>query len=186
MPIRTATSNVYSYGCLFPSSGVPATSGGTKCKQYSRGDTGYRALRGSLRFNPSDRLDILLSADYIQSSHNNGAEVLLYGNNGNPNSDRPTACRSTGASSAASGAITTPLGQPAAIFGHPAAEFPLPATSGQQLNTFDAGALRSTSRSASPMLKLNSITGYHNWTNSSASTAICPRPTPVRQHTLDH
>ena len=31
--------DVYSYGCLFPGSGVPAPSGGTKCNQYSLGDT---------------------------------------------------------------------------------------------------------------------------------------------------
>jgi len=38
-----------------------------------------------LRYNPSDRLDIMLSADYSHDSHHNGAEVLLYGNNANPN-----------------------------------------------------------------------------------------------------
>ncbi len=98
---------VYSYGCLFPNSGVPATVGGTKCKQYSLGDTGYRALRGTLRFNPSGQLDALLSADYIHDAHNNGAEILLYGNSGgNPNTNAPGACCLTRASCAASGAIT--------------------------------------------------------------------------------
>ena len=79
--------DVYSYGCIFPGSGVPAPTGGTKCKQYSLGDTGYRALRASLRFNPSDSLDTLFSADYIHDAHNNGAEILLYGNTANPNTN---------------------------------------------------------------------------------------------------
>src|SRR5712672_2271030 len=69
--------DVLDYGCAVPSSGLPALSGGTKCKQYSLGDVGYRALRGILRYNPSDRLDIMLSADYSHDSHHNGAEVLL-------------------------------------------------------------------------------------------------------------
>src|SRR5437879_9130739 len=77
--------DVYSYGCAFPGSAVPAAAGGTKCKQYSLGDTGYRAVRASLRSNPVDQLDMLLSADYIRDRHNNGAEILLYGNNPNPN-----------------------------------------------------------------------------------------------------
>ena len=67
---------------------MPAPSGGTKCKQYSLGDTGYRALRATLRFNPSDSFDALFSADYIHDAHNNGAEILVYGNNdGNPNTN---------------------------------------------------------------------------------------------------
>jgi len=44
--------DVLDYGCAVPSSGLPALSGGTKCKQYSLGDVGYRALRGILRYNP--------------------------------------------------------------------------------------------------------------------------------------
>ena len=68
---------------------VPPAVGGIKCKEYSLGDTGYKALRGSLRFNPSDSLDMLLSADYISDHHNNGAEILVYGNNANPNANTP-------------------------------------------------------------------------------------------------
>src|SRR5215813_10035464 len=45
--------DVFSYGCLFPGSGVPAPTGGTKCNQYAQGDTGYRALRGTVHWVPS-------------------------------------------------------------------------------------------------------------------------------------
>ena len=81
--------NVYSYGCVNPSSGVPPGSGGLKCEQYSLGDAGYTGLRGLLRYNPTTNLDVLFSADYIHDEHNNGAEVLLYGNNPNPNTYAP-------------------------------------------------------------------------------------------------
>jgi len=73
--------DVLDYGCAVPSSGVPAYSGGLKCKQYSLGDIGYTAIRGILRYNPSDKLEVRLSLDYNRDKHNNGAEVLVYGNN---------------------------------------------------------------------------------------------------------
>ena len=96
-----------------PASGVPAGSGGLKCEQYSLGDLGYTGLRGLLRYNPTANLDILFSADYIHDSHNNGAEVLLYGNNPIPTRTAPNGTpdwrsRSPRPSSAASGATTPP------------------------------------------------------------------------------
>ena len=76
---------VFDYGCVNPSSGVPATSGGTKCLKYREGDVGYEAVRGMLRYNPNDKLDVVISGDYTHSSHHNSAQVLLYANNANPN-----------------------------------------------------------------------------------------------------
>src|SRR2546429_8343653 len=73
--------DVYDYGCTHPGSGVPSYTAGLKCKEYSLGDVGYTGVRGLLRYNPSDRLDIMLSVDYERDRHNNGGEVLLYGNN---------------------------------------------------------------------------------------------------------
>src|SRR5215467_5027192 len=83
--------DVFNYDCAHPSPppAAPPSSGGIKCDQYSLGDVGYRALRAALRFVPSDKFEALLSADYIHDAHNNGAEVLLYGNNANPNVNTP-------------------------------------------------------------------------------------------------
>jgi iron complex outermembrane receptor protein len=77
--------NVYDYGCVHPSSGLPASAGGTKCLKYKGGDEGYKAIRSLLRYNPDDRVDVVLSGDYTKSSHHNGAEVLIYADNANPN-----------------------------------------------------------------------------------------------------
>lgn len=73
------------YGCAVPASGVPAQAGGQNCVVSDHGDVGYKALRGILRYNPSDRVDIMISGDYNRDSRNNSAEVLLYANNTNPN-----------------------------------------------------------------------------------------------------
>lgn len=73
------------YGCAVPTSGVPATAGGRNCVISDHGDVGYKALRGVLRYNPSDRFDLIISGDYIRDSRNNSAEVLLYASNSNPN-----------------------------------------------------------------------------------------------------
>ena len=73
------------YGCVVPSSGVPKLAGGTNCEVGKHGDVGYKAIRGILRYNPSDAVDVMLSGDYIRDSRNSSAEVLLYANNSNPN-----------------------------------------------------------------------------------------------------
>ena len=73
------------YGCVVPSSGVPKLAGGTNCEVGKHGDVGYKAIRGILRYNPSDAIDVMLSGDYIRDSRNSSAEVLLYANNSNPN-----------------------------------------------------------------------------------------------------
>ena len=77
--------NVYDFGCKNPSSGQPSRGNGTDCLVYKEGDVGYKALRGILRYNPSDRLDVTINGDYTKSSHHNAGQVLLYASNSNPN-----------------------------------------------------------------------------------------------------
>jgi iron complex outermembrane receptor protein len=184
--------DVYSYGCLFPNSGVPATEGGTKCKQYSLGDTGYRALRGSLRFNPFDRLDMLFSADYIRDHHNNGAEILLYGNQANPNAATPNGLPLDSRFLCGKWCNYTTLGNAAGSFVAglipPLNGLPMAATSGQQLNTFDAYDFSlNVDVGIADGIKLNSITGYHNWTNQfSIDGDLSPAQTQFGNNTLDH
>jgi len=188
--------DVYSYGCAFPGSGVPAGAGGTKCKQYSLGDTGYRAVRASLRFNPGDQLDMLLSADYIRDRHNNGAEILLYGNNANPNVTAPTA---NGVGLPFDSRFVcgrwcnyTTLGSEAGSFAAglipPLNGLPMPATSGTQFNTLDAYDFAlNVNVGITDAVKLNSITGYHNWTNEfSIDGDLSPARTQFGNNTLDH
>ncbi len=184
--------DVYSYGCAVPSSGVPATTAGTKCKQYSLGDTGYRAVRGSLRFKPSDQLDMLLSADYIYDHHNNGAEVLLYGNNTNPNVATVNGLPLDSRFVCGKWCNYTTLGSEAGKFVAglipPLNGLPMPATSGDQLNTLDSYDLAlNVDIGITDAVKVNSITGYHNWTNRfSIDGDLSPARTEFGNNTLDH
>ena len=162
--------DVLDYGCAVPSSGVPAYSGGLKCKQYSLGDIGYTAIRGILRYNPSDKLEVRLSLDYNRDKHNNGAEVLVYGNNPNPNVATVNRLPFDPRFLCGKWCNYTTLGSEAAswVAGAipPLQGFPVAATSGRQLNTLDAydGALN-LDVGVTDAVKVNSITGYRNWKN---------------------
>jgi iron complex outermembrane receptor protein len=158
--------DVLDYGCAVPSSGLPALSGGTKCKQYSLGDVGYRALRGILRYNPSDRLDIMLSADYSHDSHHNGAEVLLYGNNPNPNVATVNGLPLDSRFICGKWCNYTTTGSPAGLFNGilAAPNTPMPATAGSELSDLEGyGFSLNVDGGLTDWLKLNSISAYRGW-----------------------
>jgi iron complex outermembrane receptor protein len=188
--------DVFNYDCAHPQPfpAPPPSSGGTKCDQYSLGDIGYRALRAALRYNPSDSFDTVFSADYVHDARNNGAEVLLYGENANPNTAAPNGLPLTASSGFLCGRWCnyTTLGNAAGKFIGglipPLNGFPMPATSGQQLNVFDAYDFAlNINWGISDAVRLNSITGYHNWTNSfSIDGDLSPAQTQFGNNTLDH
>jgi iron complex outermembrane receptor protein len=184
--------DVIDYGCANPSSGVPSTTGGTKCTKYKMGDVGYRALRGILRYNPSDRLDVMVSADYISDKHHNGAEVLLSGSNTNPN-------------------VATPNGIPLdsrficgqfcnyAATGHPAASwvagaipalagFPVAATTGSELSTYEGwGVSGNIDFKVTDDIKLTSISAYREWISTfTVDGDLAPTSSQLSNNQLDH
>jgi iron complex outermembrane receptor protein len=77
--------NVLDYGCANPGSGILSAAPGSDCIVGQYGNTSYQAVRGVLRFQPTNAIDLTLSADYTKDSSNNPAEVLLYARNSNPN-----------------------------------------------------------------------------------------------------
>jgi len=185
--------DVFNYDCVHPSAppAPPPTSGGTKCEQYSLGDIGYRALRAALRFVPSDRFEALLSADYIHDAHNNGAEVLVYGNLPNPNVSTPNGLPFDSRFQCGRWCNYTTLGNAAGTFVSVIPPFngiPLSATSGQQLNVFDGYDFAlNLNIGITDAVKLFSITGYHNWTNSfSIDQDLSPAQVQFGNNILDH
>jgi iron complex outermembrane receptor protein len=186
--------DVFNYDCAHPSPppAAPPTSGGTKCEQYSLGDIGYRALRAALRFVPSNAFEALLSADYIHDARNNGAEVLVYGNNINPNVNTPNGLPFDSRFQCGKWCNYTTLGNAAGTFTAglvpPFNGIPMPATSGQQLNIFDAYDFAlNLNAGISDAMKLTSITGYHNWTNSfSIDQDLSPAQVQFGNNILDH
>jgi iron complex outermembrane recepter protein len=67
------------YGCKNPGNaeGIAAfPSSGSDCVIDKLGEKNYAGLRAALRFNPSDRFDIVLAADYTRENRTNAAEVV--------------------------------------------------------------------------------------------------------------
>jgi len=170
--------NVYDYGCLYPSSGVPASGGGTKCLKYKEGDVGYKALRGILRYNPDDRADIVISGDYTKSSHHNGAQVLLYANNPNPNVATVNGLPFDSRFICGKFCNYDTTGQPAALFNAGFAMIPLQATSGSELDTFNSwGGSVNAKFKLSDAIQLTSITAYRQFENVFSSDDLTPANT---------
>ncbi len=80
------------FGCVNPPGSAlnpavggvePTTSG--DCRVARDGEVNYQAIRGQLRYQPDDRIDINIIGDYSHSDNTNAAGVLIYGNNDNPN-----------------------------------------------------------------------------------------------------
>jgi len=188
--------DVIDYGCAHPSSGVASASGGVKCTQYSLGDTGYRAMRGILRYNPSAALDVTLSADYVRDVHHNGAEVLLYGRNLNPNTVAPTTS-GTGLpfdSSFICGQWCNygVMSQTAAPFQAgiipPLQGLPMAATSGSPLSTYQGwGTSLNVELALSDKVKLTSITGFRKWDSEfTVDTDLSPAQVGLGVNALNH
>ena len=184
--------NVVDYGCANPSSGVPSTSGGTKCTKYKLGDVGYKALRGIARYNPSDRIDVMISADYTKDSHNNGAEVLLYGNNPNPNVQTVNGLPFDSRFICGKWCNYTTTGQEAGSFVAglipPLNGFPMAATNGQQSSDYEGwGVSGNVDLGLSDTLKLNSITAYRGWKSSfSIDSDLSPARVGFGNNQLTH
>jgi iron complex outermembrane receptor protein len=184
------------YGCANPSSGVPATSGGTKCRLYSLGDVGYRALRGILRYNPSAKLDVMLSADYVRDVRHNGAEVLVYGNNTNPNILAPTTSgpgipldsRFVCGQWCNYGVMSQSAAPFQAAIIPPLQGFPMAATAGDPLSTYQGwGSSLNIDVGLTDSVSLVSITGYRKWDSTfTVDTDLAPTQIGIGVNALNH
>jgi iron complex outermembrane receptor protein len=157
--------NVIDYGCAKPTSGVPARKAGTDCLVGKDGDVGYKALRGILRYNPSDKFDAMISADYIRDSRRSSAEVLLYGANTNPNVAAGPGVPLDSRFVCGRFCNYTTTGQPAASFIAgaipPLAGFPVAATGSDNRSEYKGyGVSANIDIGLSDNIKLTSITAY--------------------------
>ncbi len=66
------------YGCANPGNpeGIASTRAPGDCTVDKMGDEGYSGLRASLRYTPSDVLDIMLTADFTDVDRNGTADVV--------------------------------------------------------------------------------------------------------------
>jgi iron complex outermembrane receptor protein len=77
------------YNCANPSGAPTINTISGDCVVEDLGDTNYKAVRGIVRWVPSDAIDLTVSGDYVKDDANNGPEVLLYLANSNPNVTTP-------------------------------------------------------------------------------------------------
>nr|WP_243415207.1 TonB-dependent receptor [Altererythrobacter segetis] len=81
------------FGCVNPPGsalnpavgGVQPTTNAGNCVVARDGQVNYQAVRGQLRYNPSDRIDINIIGDYTNDDRTDAASILLQANNANPN-----------------------------------------------------------------------------------------------------
>jgi iron complex outermembrane receptor protein len=69
----------YDFGCRVPvnSYGLTTFPGtGKDCVMSKLGEVNYSGLRGAVRYNPSDRFDLVVTADYTYENRANAAEVV--------------------------------------------------------------------------------------------------------------
>jgi len=70
----------YDYKLTHPDEPVPTFAQGDRGKQGTLGGISYTAVRGSLRWLPTDTVEVNVSGDYTQDKSEAGASVLLYAN----------------------------------------------------------------------------------------------------------
>ena len=183
---------VYDYGCMFPSSGVPATAPAGKCQTGLDGSINYDGLRASLRWRPTSKLDVVLTADYTKSDTTPSAEVLTYANL--PAAAAPSTTTVNGLpldSRFICGKFCNyrTNGQPAGVWAGPIlAGYPLSASSGSDHIVFDGkGVSANIKYDINGDFNLQSITAYRAYTSSFGSDPdLSPTNTQYGLNRLTH
>ena len=174
-----------------PDGGIPRVRPEGSCRVDRLGEIGYQAIRGALRYNPSDAIDINLTAEYIHDEHSAAGEVLdataVIDNpntnvNGVPYDNRMICGRFCNFSSYSSPAInfvgvaTPPGGQP------------LLATQNNNKSTYDAYNLAANGHfELSDMFSLDSIFAYQSWdTTFGVDDDLSPIPLSGGYNSLTH
>jgi iron complex outermembrane receptor protein len=163
------------FGCVNPPGSAlnpavggiaPTASVGGDCVVAREGEVNYQALRGQLRFEPSDKFEVNIIGDYTYDDRTSPGAVLISANNSSPNvrgtatavpyDDRFVCGRYCNYASYTS---------PAATWGGPVAPgFPLSATRGDGRTKFEGwGVSGQIDLSLSDTLKLSSITAYRSY-----------------------
>jgi iron complex outermembrane receptor protein len=171
------------YGCVNPTGGVAATRSAGNCVIDKGGNINYQALRGIIRYEPSDKLDITIAADYTNDDRRAGAEVIIDA------SPPPAAVLK---SQAAPGVLYDNrflCGRYCnySVFGQPAGAGGV-ATSGANRSLFKGyGFSGNVNVTLSDTLKLQSITAYRHYNSEfNTDTDLSPANVGFGQDKLDH
>ena len=174
-----------------PAGGIPAVRPEGACLIDKLGEVGYEAIRGALRYNPSNDIDINLTAEYIHDAHTAAGEVLAATevvDNPNTNLDGVVYdnrficgkfCNFASYSAPAAtffGLLTPPGGQPVL------------ATSNSDQNIFDAYNLAANAHfGLTDRISVDNILAYQNWvTTFGADDDLTPLPLSGGYNHLTH
>ncbi|MFA5966500.1 MAG: TonB-dependent receptor [Sphingomonas sp.] len=160
------------YGCANPGSGVASTRSPGDCRISRLGGVGYQAIRGMLRWQPTDALEVNLIGDYTHDEHTIAGEVLLATstiNSPNVNAAPGVTYDNRFVCGAYCNYITT--GQPAGTWVPPipvdpynAAGTPLAATSGTDRSLYNGwGVSGQINYQLNDAIAITSITGYRSF-----------------------
>lgn len=180
------------YGCANPGSGVATDRSPGDCVVSKLGGVGYQAIRGMLRWQPNDALEVNLIADYTHDEHTIAGEVLLATstiNSPNVNAAPGVPYDNRFICGRFCNYLTT--SQPGITFSAPpvvpgANGAVLAPTRGTDISLYDGyGFSGEISYRVSDAIDLTSITGYRAFdTKVSIPMTICRRPTPISGATI--
>lgn len=177
------------YGCAFPASGVPTTRTAGNCKVGEDGGIGYDALRVMLRYRPTDRIDLTLSADYTKDDRTAPGEVLTYANLNLPSINPAPGVPYDSRFICGKYCNYTANAQPAGPWAGPVATgYPLKATSGSDRSVFEGqGAAINLAVDVTDTLKFESITAYRKYTSTfNSDDDLSPANIGYGQNALNH
>jgi iron complex outermembrane receptor protein len=138
----------YDYGCLNPTSGIPATISSSDCKLGEEGGFNHEGERGTLRWVPNDALSVNIAYDTSRDRDETSASVLLQAINprGQPTTNYPEF-------------ITSQRFVNYATFCVPELGYCIPPVS----DSNDWGVASTIDYTFSPTVSLKSITGYRDY-----------------------
>ncbi|MBL8552492.1 MAG: TonB-dependent receptor [Hyphomonadaceae bacterium] len=179
----------YDYGCVVPASGIPAQLASVDCKFGEHGETGYSAVRGMLRFAPSDTFDLTLSADYTRDKRTAPGEVLLAANFNNPETNPAPGVPFDSRFICGEFCNFAAFAQAGGAWqGFPFTGYPLNATAATDEHVFEGGgASAHLIVDITDTLTLTSISAYRDYESTfSADDDLSPANLGFGQNRLDH
>jgi iron complex outermembrane receptor protein len=187
----TYTANDGTTQVVNPAGGVARVRPEGSCRVDRLGEIGYQAIRGALRYNPTDAIDINLTGEYIHDEHSAAGEVLAATEEiDNPNTNLGPVtydnrmicgqfCNFSSYSSPAItfvGLLTPPGGQP------------LLATQNNNTSVYDAYNLAANVHvELSDMFTIDNILAYQSWdTTFGVDDDLSPIPLSGGYNSLTH
>ncbi len=188
----TFTANDGTTQVVNPDGGIPRVRPEGSCRVDRLGEVGYQAIRGALRYNPSDAIDLNLTAEYIHDEHSAAGEVLdatAVIDNPNTNVRRGALRRPHDLRAVLQLLVLFPRRRStSSAWPPPPGGQPLLATQNNNKSTYDAYNLAANGHfEISEMFSIDSILAYQSWdTTFGVDDDLSPIPLSGGYNSLTH